>query len=198
MAIYFISDTHFFHTKISQLRGFKTFEEHDEVLIRNINKRVKDNDDLYILGDVVMASNGKTWAENLPIVNQLNGHKHLIVGNHDRCAPNNNNGHLHTKTFLDYFETVSDYVKLQYKGKTFMLSHYPYDETDAGFITAAANSSEYKQYQLRDLKVPVIHGHTHNQQMLTHSASGTPQINVNVESTNMKPITIADIAKLID
>ena len=197
MTIYLFSDTHFFHDKIAQLRGFSNYKQHDEQLILNINKRVNANDDLYLLGDIVMASNGKTWSDNLSIVNRLNGHKHLIVGNHDRCAPNNKNGHKHKEVFLQYFDTVSEYAEISYKGITFMLSHYPYDETDDGFVGAAANASEYEQYQLRDSGTPVIHGHTHSEQLLTHSRLGTPQINVNAESTNLKPVIINDVLKLI-
>lgn len=199
MAVYLISDTHFFHTKVATLRGFDSYEVHDAALIKAINKRVTANDTLYILGDVVSASNGLTWRDNLSIVDKLNGHKHLIAGNHDRCAPNMTNGHLYQAAFLEHFESVSTQVRLRVKGYEVMLSHYPYEINDAP-SDIASNAHAYEAYQLRDLGMPVIHGHTHTSQLLTLTQKGTPQINVNVESlpTWLQPVSLSDIAALLE
>jgi len=52
--IWFTSDLHLGHEKILTLgkgRPFDTIEEHDEVLISNINRVTKPGDTLYIIGD---------------------------------------------------------------------------------------------------------------------------------------------------
>lgn len=81
-----ISDTHFGHEKTctvfkradgSPLRPFSCAEEMDEFMIKAWNERVRPNDKVYHLGDVVI--NRKF----LYILGRLNGDKVLIRGNHD-------------------------------------------------------------------------------------------------------------------
>lgn len=79
--IYFTSDTHFNHARIIELAGrpFKTVEEMNETLIRNWNARVREDDDVYHLGDFAMAPRDKIGELRA----RLNGHIILVVGNHD-------------------------------------------------------------------------------------------------------------------
>lgn len=80
---YFIADTHFFHEKIIKMcnRPFDNVEEMNKKLIENWNKKVTDDDTVYILGDVSF----KGSKENtISILKQLKGKKILIKGNHDR------------------------------------------------------------------------------------------------------------------
>lgn len=81
-----ISDTHFGHEKTctvfkrsdgSPLRPFSCAEEMDEFMIKAWNERVRPNDKVYHLGDVVI--NRKF----LHVLGRLNGDKVLIRGNHD-------------------------------------------------------------------------------------------------------------------
>ena len=54
--IYFTSDLHFGHKNIISHTGrpFSAAEEMDEALIRNWNRTVQPNDEVYILGDLTM------------------------------------------------------------------------------------------------------------------------------------------------
>ena len=80
--IYFTSDLHLGHANIIRHcnRPFSSVEEMDETLIRNWAKRVKANDTVYVLGDL-MFRNQKSPEEYL---SRLKGKKHLIIGNHDK------------------------------------------------------------------------------------------------------------------
>jgi calcineurin-like phosphoesterase family protein len=86
--IFFISDTHFDHANIlkfednegKKFRGdiFKDVSEMNEVMIDNWNEIVKPQDIIYHLGDVTFR------VKDLGrIMSRLNGHKRLLVGNHD-------------------------------------------------------------------------------------------------------------------
>ena len=50
---YYISDMHFGHRNVLKYdkRPFSSVEEMDEILISNWNRKVKDHDDIWILGD---------------------------------------------------------------------------------------------------------------------------------------------------
>ena len=85
-ATWLISDTHFGHEKCcttfkcadgSPLRPFKNADEMDAEMIKRWNARVRPDDKVYHLGDVVI-NKKKLW-----IVSQLNGNKRLVRGNHD-------------------------------------------------------------------------------------------------------------------
>lgn len=81
-----VSDTHFGHEGVckflakdgvSKLRPFNHPDEMDEFMVAAWNAKVKPNDKVYHLGDVVMRK------QALQIMHRLNGDKVLIKGNHD-------------------------------------------------------------------------------------------------------------------
>ena len=85
-AVFLVSDTHFGHAGVcrfmrndgvTKLRPFDDPAEMDEFMIAAWNERVRPNDKVYHLGDVVI--NRKALAT----MSRLNGDKVLIRGNHD-------------------------------------------------------------------------------------------------------------------
>ena len=110
----FISDTHFSHQNVLKFsaneRPFNTIEEHDAELITRWNSRVGINDKIIHLGDVCF----KPATRLDPIMSQLNGIKHLLLGNHD-TAPMEN--------YLKWFDKVG--VIYQDRRAGILYSHYP-------------------------------------------------------------------------
>lgn len=133
--IYFTSDLHFNHLKIIELskRPFKDIGEMNETLIKNWNRTVKPNDEIYILGDM----GGGDIKELIKIIKRLNGKKYLITGNHDRDL-------LKNKEFCELFKWIKDYYTFKYNKRKFVLFHYPIYEWD-GFFKGAIH----------------LYGHTH-------------------------------------
>ena len=85
-AVFLVSDTHFGHAGVcrfmrndgvTKLRPWDNPEEMDEFMVKAWNERVRPNDKVYHLGDVVI--NRKA----LSTLYRLNGDKVLIRGNHD-------------------------------------------------------------------------------------------------------------------
>ena len=108
-----IRDTHFYHSKILGYcqRPFETVEEMNEVLIKNWNSVINEDDIVYILGDFCFG-NKEMLRE---IVSQLKGRKILILGNHDRLTKG---------AYLDVgFETVTKNPMIV--DEDFILSHHP-------------------------------------------------------------------------
>jgi calcineurin-like phosphoesterase family protein len=104
----FIADLHLSHANMATRRGFSTVEEHDEHIIAKWNSVVNKRDVTYILGDVTMEK--KT---SYPLLDNLNGVKHVVLGNHDRRQD--------VPHLLQYVESVAGMI--QYKG--IMLTHAP-------------------------------------------------------------------------
>lgn len=81
--IFFTSDLHFGHEHIIQFnhRPFRNVTEMNRQLISNYNAVVQPEDTVYLLGDLsFQISVEKANA----LIAQLNGKKHLILGNHDK------------------------------------------------------------------------------------------------------------------
>ena len=85
-AVFLVSDTHFGHAGVcrfmrndgvTKLRPWDDPEEMDEFMVRAWNERVRPNDKVYHLGDVVINRRALTT------LSRLNGDKVLIRGNHD-------------------------------------------------------------------------------------------------------------------
>jgi calcineurin-like phosphoesterase family protein len=104
----FIADLHLGHANMAKRRGFSTIEEHDEHVIAKWNSVVHKRDVTYILGDVTMEKSAP-----YPLLDRLNGIKHIVLGNHDRRQD--------TKKLFDHAESVAGMI--QYKG--IMLTHAP-------------------------------------------------------------------------
>lgn len=113
---FYIADTHFGHENIIRLnnRPFKNIDEMDEILIKNWNNKVKENDDVYILGDFIYKSN-KGYEHYFK---RLNGNKHLIVGNHDTKL-------IKQENFRKQFKTIKDILIVNEDDEAIVLCHYP-------------------------------------------------------------------------
>lgn len=113
----FISDLHFNHKNIIQHddRPFSDVEDMKKQIIDNWNQAVHLNDCVYILGDFYW---GNKAAEVLALLNQLNGEKRLIKGNHD---PYTNK--IEVIQAFDY--PIKDIDYIQVEGRNVVLSHYP-------------------------------------------------------------------------
>ena len=82
--IWFTSDPHYFHKNVIRLcnRPFENLHVMHEHMIQEWNKRVKPNEKVYVLGDFAFSG----WTLTKKILDRLNGHKILILGNHDLAA----------------------------------------------------------------------------------------------------------------
>lgn len=112
---FYISDLHFGHFNIMRFdnRPFRSVEEMDGTLIKNWNSVVDKDDTVYILGDFCWLTEGR-WIE---ILEQLNGNKVLIRGNHDLKYM--------SATLRRMFADVKDYKEVRDNGRRVLLSHYP-------------------------------------------------------------------------
>jgi calcineurin-like phosphoesterase family protein len=108
---YIISDTHFGHMNII---GFcDRPRNHEEIMIRNWENIVQDDDTVLHLGDVAWADIDY-WCD---VLESLPGRKKLIPGNHD-----------HTRTIKKFrkigIEILEPFVQ-EFDGLKFLFSHYP-------------------------------------------------------------------------
>ena len=115
---YYISDHHFGHVRMNSdidCRGFADVEAMDEYMIEQWNRKVKAEDEVFILGDLTAFTDGEQVNQ---LLGRLAGKKTLLSGNHDR--------YLEDPAFDKELVTrITPYLELWDNGKKVVLSHYP-------------------------------------------------------------------------
>lgn len=137
--VFFTADSHFGHLGVcqflrddgSKLRPFSTAEEMDEVLIARWNERVKPEDKVYHLGDVVINRRA------MKTLYRLNGDKVLIKGNHDI---------FDLKEYLKHFRDIRGYHVMG----GMILSHIPIHEESLGRFGVNVHGHLHYRRVMRD------------------------------------------------
>ena len=171
MAIFVTSDLHLGHSKdfVYGVRGFGSVEEMNEAIIKRWNEVVDEEDDVYVLGDLVMGPE-----VNLQMLRRLNGWLHIIRGNHD------------TTTRWSFYQKLLNVVEIDnsfyfsYDGYKFYLSHYP-------TITTRADAGKSLKKSLINLC-----GHTHTKNSFEDWGIGMIY-HCEMDAHNCTPVRIDDI-----
>lgn len=172
--IYITSDLHLGHDKdfVVAERGFNTVCEHDAAIKNNWNGLIDEEDEIYLLGDVMLGD-----VENgLNILSSLKGKIHIIRGNHD------------TDEKIKRYRECSNVVEvidakfMRYVTITLYLSHFP---------TLVSHE------KLKKMKNAVVnlYGHTHQKNnFYTLNDEAHPYMyHVGLDSHNMMPVLLDDV-----
>ena len=181
-ATFLVSDTHFGHAGVcrflrddgvTKLRPWDDPAEMDEEMIRRWNDRVRPNDKVYHLGDVVI--NRKC----LSTLGRLNGDKVLIRGNHDI---------FRDTEYGQYFRELRAYHVLN----GMILSHIPVHEASLGRfgvnIHGHLHAGRVKRARGVDAKTGAV---------LYSNENDVRYHCVCVEQTDFAPILLDDVYKRI-
>ena len=163
---------HLNHTNIIKYepisRPFETVEEMNETIINNWNSVVKEEDTVFILGDLCMGKN----TDAASLINRLKGKKILIRGNHDSSTRRK----IYEK---DCDIEIHDIYYLPYKGRYFVMCHFP------------IASEEFLEMVRRDnSEVIMLYGHIHSNAPVGY-VDGT--FHVGVDTNGLRPVSIEEI-----
>lgn len=196
MSVWFTSDLHIGHVKVAQIRAEEfgapavashpehAVGWHDQHLAWNWDDLVCPGDQVWVLGDISAGGkqaqlNALQWLSNRP------GQKHLIAGNHDGCHPMHRDSHKWQPEYLKVFDSVQPFARRRINGIGVLLSHFPYSGDHS-------EQDRYDQYRLRDLGVPLLHGHVH----ADTKRWGRNQIHVGVDAWGFRPVHLDEVAEL--
>jgi calcineurin-like phosphoesterase family protein len=170
--IFITSDIHAYHKNIikycPESRKFSSVDEMNHAIIQNWNNKISAQDNVYILGDVSFSN----AYDSSRFLDQLNGQKFLIRGNHDVK-------HIKSSDFKQRFAWIKDYYELRYNGRWMILSHYP-------FLTW--NGSHHKSI--------MFHGHLHS---INPMELDCRRYDVGLDgSPDFSPYLIDDVINIVD
>lgn len=137
--IYVTSDLHFGHDRefVWKVRGYNSIEEMNEDYVHRWNSTVSDEDDVYVLGDLMLGDKS-----NIEYIKRLKGIIHIALGNHD------------TRTREEMYRELPNVVevmwaiKLDYRKYHFFMTHFP------------AMTGNLEKESLRQMTLN-LYGHTH-------------------------------------
>ncbi len=173
---YYISDLHLRDQAIFDKchRPFEDLEDMERAIIENWNSKVKDEDEVYVLGDI---ANEKI--STIEVYRMLKGRKHLIIGNHDHVILDEIRK---SDIFLDmkFIDVIMD---LDYK---VCLCHYPLMDW------MEFNRNGY-----------LVYGHVHNKTEKNGHAykeikeyyADKPAYNCGVDVNDFAPVSLKEMMK---
>ena len=168
MAIYITSDLHLGHNQpfIYEARGFRDVNEMNITIIKNINEVVKTDDNLYILGDLILGN----IEEGKKLLKQIPGKVHVILGNHD------------TDKKREFYESLGWDCQWGLMTKinkySIFMSHW---RTDT------------QNFDLKPLKREVLNFHGHSHQTSNWTKDNYCAYHVGMDSHNCYPVLFEDI-----
>lgn len=169
--VYLTSDLHFNHCNILKYepisRPFASVVEMNEAIIANWNSKVRPEDTVYVLGDLSMGE----VKNSVELIKRLNGKIVLIRGNHDN-----------EKRLAVYRELgieVHDIYYLTYKGRFFIMCHFPIASKE--FIDMVRHDNS---------ETVVLYGHVHSNAPKGY-VDGT--FHVGLDTNGLTPLSIEEI-----
>lgn len=165
--IYLTSDLHFCHQRsfLYKPRGFSSIEEHDAAIIKNWNEIITPDDEVFVLGDLVM-NDAKSGIEKLA---QLNGKLNIVFGNHDTVRK------IGLYEELPNVTSVGLSTLIKFGKWNFYLCHFP---------TIVDNFEERHKFYC-------LHGHTHDKNKFQFIKNCC--YNVALDAHDNKPVSIEQI-----
>lgn len=177
MTVWFTADLHLGHGLVSHLRGFQSPEEHDDFIVLQWGMKVRQEDTVWVLGDLAMG----TFVESLERVARLPGTVNLIPGNHDRVHSTWKQSQTSRFAQMYHEANVNVYPEIFQYEHGLLLSHFPYDVDER-------HGERFAQCQPKDLGATLLHGHVHDGWLVRGR-----QLNVGVDVHGFAPISLDEI-----
>ena len=185
MSVFFISDHHLGDKDIlsynnyngTPMRNFKTLDEMHNFIITQHNKVVKPSDKVFFLGDVVI---DKRYFD---LLNEMNGSKRLILGNHDIFTKRKKIS-LGKEIFFinEYQKYFEDILSCKVFPNSFICSHIP------------LSIGSFRKFKYN------VHGHLHHSVVKIDNSlmEDNRYFNVSCEKLNYTPISYDEINMILN
>ncbi len=170
MSYWFTADPHFGHDRIIDLckRPFTDVKDMDRAIIDNINKSVKTDDYLYLIGDFC-------WGQKEDILRYRNlircANIVFIWGNHDKVLSRN------VSLYKQLFISTHDLLDITVNTQAIAMCHYPILEWNKFFYDAWN-----------------LFGHVHGN---LDPVPGSLSCDVGVDCHNYKPVSFEELGAIM-
>ena len=176
--VWVTSDYHFNHDRefLYKPRGFDNVQDMNRAIIKNHNDVVAQDDDVYILGDVMLGDN----EEGIKLIKELKGNLHIIRGNHD------------TDKRIELYKSCENVVEvcdakfLKFRKIMFYMTHFP---------SICANFDEEKKLSRCIVN---LCGHSHTKELLEDwNRYKSPILHCELDANEMELVDLECVCKFL-
>lgn len=161
-------------------------ENHDNAIIANINSKVAEDDELYMLGDIAFRAEPEYVVSYLDRIKCR--HLHMIIGNHDFNFHDPSDSSLYDGRFESIDSNARIKMSINGKKQEVNLSHFPYREQLTG--PGGDDRSRYYDAALPDDGRLLLFGHTHSS--MKHN-DNPHCLHVGLDAWNLSPVSMDDV-----
>jgi calcineurin-like phosphoesterase family protein len=196
-AIFFTADWHVGHegSITFDKRPFTGLHHMHKVFVNNYNSMIGDGDVCYFLGDMGLCTNETLKS----VMDQLNGTKVLVLGNHDKGV---------NSMYNLGFDVVLTGAVMYIAGERVTLSHCPlkgvYREDRRGMIGSDGTENWHGEHRDTHSKLSFtnegqfhLHGHIHSPNRGKSEKTLGRQYDVGVVNNKYRPVSINEIESFI-
>jgi calcineurin-like phosphoesterase family protein len=195
--LYFTSDWHVGHKNVLKFdqRPFKDLDEMHNILIKNFNHYVPKHGITFFLGDMGLCSRGLLKS----VIDQLNGTKILVRGNHD--------GNINSM-YNAGFDVVLDKAQITIGKNIITMTHCPLngvfreDTTNMNGTTPGENwhkeNKHKNRFSINDFGQFHLHGHIHAGPANDKKVIDGRQMDVGVPGNKYKPVSLSQIESWVN
>lgn len=195
--LYFTSDWHIGHKNVLKFdqRPFQDLNHMHSVLVKNFNHLVPKHGITYFLGDMGLCSHGLLKK----VIDQLNGTKILVRGNHD--------GNMNSM-YNAGFDVVIDKAQITIGKNIVTMTHCPlvgvFREDTTNMHGASPGENWHKEnkhkdrFSINDFGQFHLHGHIHAGPANGKKVIDGRQMDVGVPGNNYKPVSLSQIESWIN
>ena len=171
MALFVTADPHFGHRNIIHhcARPYKNEHQMERDIVKKHNSVVSPQDEVWILGDFIWYGPERTPYYR-KILDQLNGQKHLVFGNHDQGA-----GLWYVE--MGFLSAHTSMI-MEIDGHRLFLTH------------------DMAQGQVMPEDTIIVCGHVHT--LFTEFIERQPVINVGLDVRNFTPMRIEEVIEIAE
>ena len=173
---FFTSDPHLNHDKdfVWKARGFNSIEEHNEAIVKNWNETVAPDDEVHVVGDIMVGENQDIAMEYL---SRLNGKIYMTRGNHD--SDSKVKKYLSLPNFDSEQTDLDTYSRMVKVGKwRFYCCHW------------ATRIGDFMHARSSERRI-CLHGHTHSKDKFQFIEDCC--YNVAMDAHNNRPVSAEEI-----
>lgn len=201
--VFFTSDTHFGDERVlTELkRPFNSVAEHDAEIIRHINKSVRANDVLFLLGGLADCTEHGDFEERmrhmLQCVRDIDASVVLVPGETDPVSPR-----LSQRSMAFWGNSLRSAMKVWYgPANMYLLAHRDLRvEATLCHFPATQDTADDPLYLRPSAKTGteniILHGHTHYSSPLTRTPGGQLQVDVGLDAWNYRPVSSREVMDL--
>lgn len=187
-----VSDLHQGHCLVSELRGFASLEQHDEVILSNL-REIPDGALLVCLGDISVRRDDETLRRLRKLKREKSLRMILVPGNYDRVHPMCGMDSVvdWTPKYREVFDVISLDLQARIGRWLVLLTHIPRAVGEFAVVDPH-QTDKLVRWAAREGFECTVQGHTHSDVAIRRK-----NVNVSLEATGLCPVSPEALEEMV-